>query len=130
MKSGFERRFYDLGRINYFGQKEVDFKFDPERILSREELETLEKERPSVASSYQRNGAAAKVCGGGPEAGIDETTPAPTTYYVGEDRQFDAEELLGETPIDEFFDPRGFARQRARAKRAEAEARASRSTVA
>ncbi|MGB5255626.1 MAG: magnesium-protoporphyrin IX monomethyl ester anaerobic oxidative cyclase, partial [Woeseiaceae bacterium] len=59
MKSGFERRFYDLGRINYFGQKEVDFKFDPERVLTAEELAQVEKNRERVGSVYQTKGSTA-----------------------------------------------------------------------
>ncbi|MGF1511537.1 MAG: magnesium-protoporphyrin IX monomethyl ester anaerobic oxidative cyclase [Myxococcota bacterium] len=80
LRSGFERRFYDLGRIGYRGQRQVDFKFDPNRVLSPTELVQLNRSRTSVASSYH---AAARQ----------------------------------EGPVDEFFDPRGFARQRARAKR-------------
>lgn len=38
LKSSMERRFYDLGRINYWGQKKVDWGFDQDRVLSREEL--------------------------------------------------------------------------------------------
>jgi len=78
LKNGFQRRFYDLGRIGYRGQEEVDFKFDPERVLDAEELVQIESRRPNVASMHHRPG--------------------------------------GEV-IDEFFDPRGFARQRAKAKR-------------
>ncbi|MEM1024731.1 MAG: magnesium-protoporphyrin IX monomethyl ester anaerobic oxidative cyclase [Myxococcota bacterium] len=78
LKNGFQRRFYDLGRIGYRGQQEVDFKFDPERVLEPEALVQIERRRPNVASSHHR-----------PEGEV----------------------------IDEFFDPRGFARQRAKAKR-------------
>jgi anaerobic magnesium-protoporphyrin IX monomethyl ester cyclase len=116
-KSSLERRFYDIGRINYRGQKDVDFGFDATRILSDEELVQLGKKKPGVSSSYhQQNGAsAAKACGGGeatPKEGLEEA-PAPTPLTDG----LDVEALLGEERIDEFFDPRGFARQRARAKR-------------
>jgi anaerobic magnesium-protoporphyrin IX monomethyl ester cyclase len=38
LKSSMERRFYDLGRINYWGQKKVDWGFDENRVLSKEEL--------------------------------------------------------------------------------------------
>jgi anaerobic magnesium-protoporphyrin IX monomethyl ester cyclase len=37
LKSGFERRFYDLGRIGYRGQKNVDFKFDKENLPEEED---------------------------------------------------------------------------------------------
>jgi anaerobic magnesium-protoporphyrin IX monomethyl ester cyclase len=74
LKSSMERRFYDLGRIGYRGQKEIDFRFDPSKVLSEDQLVQL-----------RRTG-----------------TPAAATAV--------------ESPIDEFFDPRGFARQRARAR--------------
>lgn len=79
MKAGFKRSFYDLGRIGYVGQKEIDFKFDQTKVLTAEALVQLNTRRERVGSSYQ--------------AGTS-----------------------GEAPVDEFVDPRGFARQRARAK--------------
>ncbi|MEJ2604468.1 MAG: hypothetical protein P8172_14480, partial [Gammaproteobacteria bacterium] len=126
MKSGFERRFYDLGRINYRGQKDIDFKFDESRVLTSEELAMIESNRPRVGSSYQTKGAAALACGGGPAThgrnGQDAKGSAPLTadvltYSPKEDEIVDPAAVLGEAPIDEFFDPRGFAKQRSRAKR-------------
>ncbi len=123
IKSGFERRFYDLGRINYHGQKNIDFKFDESRVLSKDELAEYNVERTSVASHYhtgngngngKANGAAAaSACGGGGQAtdaqleGAENERPAEL---------FDAAAILGEERIDEFLDPRGYAKQRARAK--------------
>ena len=117
MKSTFERRFYDLGRINYRGQKNVDFKFDPTKVLTNEELVQIQHTRERVASTYHVEGkkaASATACGGGPSTtdGLPQTTPP-----VKADDVFDTVALLGEERIDEFLDPRGFARQRARAKR-------------
>ena len=159
LKSSFERRFYDLGRIGYVGQKNVDFKFDQTKVLSSEELADAEARRPKVGSMYHTTTKSAPVggataCGGGPatdahgraarssapglpivdgngipagagagaanlmnpnsigrQMGLDGA--APTRAH----RTFDTVELLGEERIDEFLDPRGFARQRARAKR-------------
>jgi anaerobic magnesium-protoporphyrin IX monomethyl ester cyclase len=51
LKSSFERRFYDLGRIGYVGQKEVDFKFDPSKVMSREQLVTLRRKAPPSAEA-------------------------------------------------------------------------------
>jgi anaerobic magnesium-protoporphyrin IX monomethyl ester cyclase len=152
-KSNLERRFYDLGRINYFGQKDVDFQFDATRVLSQDELVQLSQKKPGVSSSYHQrseNGkaldpqvgqVAVKACGGGPPTGVDgvdafvreaaavqaaspqaqgqrQATAEPATASVGSAPSVDdTETLLGEKRIDEFFDPRGFARQRARAKR-------------
>jgi anaerobic magnesium-protoporphyrin IX monomethyl ester cyclase len=126
MKSGFERRFYDLGRIRYRGQKEVDFGFDPERVVTAEELREIESNRARVGSSYQTKGskvpsaATAVACGGGPAAG-DNVDVEPRPYQPDGDELLDAAAILGEAPIDEFFDPRGFARQRSRAKRLSAQ---------
>ncbi len=38
LKSAFERKFYDLGRINYWGQANVDFKFDDTKSKTTDEL--------------------------------------------------------------------------------------------
>jgi len=104
MKSNLERRFYDLGRIGFVGQKEVDFRFDADRVLSDDELVQLskKKDRQKVASSYHES------------KGRDSAGPAGSTDATG---AIDIEGLLGEERIDEFYDPRGFARQRLRAKR-------------
>jgi anaerobic magnesium-protoporphyrin IX monomethyl ester cyclase len=96
LKSSVERRFYDLGRVGFVGQSNVDFKFDPARVLSEEQLVQLKMDRPKVGSMYNK--------------------PTEDTPLVGTP-DFDARSILGEAPIDEFLDPRGFARQRARAKR-------------
>jgi len=102
MKSNLERRFYDLGRIGYVGQREVDFKFDASRILSDEELVQLRTKQPRVSSSYHEAGKEA------------ERVEAARR---SKDGPLDIAGILGEERKDEFFDPRGFARQRARAKR-------------
>ncbi|MEM6533908.1 MAG: magnesium-protoporphyrin IX monomethyl ester anaerobic oxidative cyclase [Myxococcota bacterium] len=109
LKSGFERRFYDLGRIDYRGQKNIDFKFDQERVLSQDELVQINVTRPSVASSYQT----AQACGSGPKTGEDFEAPGPASEHP---ELFDAAAILGEERIDEFLDPRGYAKQRQRAK--------------
>ena len=145
MKAGFQRTFYDLGRINYVGQKDVDFKFDEDKVLSKEQLVQLNRSREKVASGYQTGelalgiegvaveGAAGTTavggtaCGGGPATdkfgkvvgpSVDEeTVRALERARVDDDAARRALLPLGETPIDEFLDPRGFARQRMRAKR-------------
>jgi anaerobic magnesium-protoporphyrin IX monomethyl ester cyclase len=67
LKSGFERKFYDLGRVNYWGPQSkggVDFGFD--RSRRRADLRDVEwrtthnRRRPADA-------AAAMACGGGKE---------------------------------------------------------------
>ena len=109
LKSGFERRFYDLGRIGYYGQKRVDFKFDPSRVLSEGELVQLGGRSQEVGSSYHKVAA----CGGGPELAADAPIDRVEALIADEGTRIPE----GETRIDEFLDPRGFARQRARYKR-------------
>jgi anaerobic magnesium-protoporphyrin IX monomethyl ester cyclase len=72
LKSTMERRFYDLGRINYWGQKKVDWGFDETRILSRDELVRLrsqgeEREIQRVHGGRKRRPSQHEVmaCGGG-----------------------------------------------------------------
>ena len=109
LKSGFERRFYDLGRIGYYGQSNVDFKFDPSRVLTEGELVQIGAARTEVGSTYHKVAA----CGGGPEVAAD----APIDRVENIIADGDVRITEGEERIDEFLDPRGFARQRARAKR-------------
>jgi anaerobic magnesium-protoporphyrin IX monomethyl ester cyclase len=45
LKSAVERRFYDLGRINYWGQSTVDWKFDEGKTTSKQELVRLKSKR-------------------------------------------------------------------------------------
>ena len=156
LKSSVERRFYDLGRVGFFGQKDVDFKFDESKVLTEEELRDAEARRPKVGSMYNKPDrdaepapvGTASACGGGPATdaqgralggpnalpemngngnGKRHADPNSISRQMGLDgappprkpkhQPLDMEALLGEERIDEFLDPRGFARQRARAKR-------------
>ncbi len=102
LKSSVERRFYDLGRVGFIGSSNVDFKFDPDRVLSQSDLVQIETSRPKVGSVY------------------NETSPIPRPgerARTGRDAEIVPHLVLGEERIDEFLDPRGFSRQRARAKR-------------
>lgn len=98
-KSTVERRFYDLGRIGYRGQKEVDFQFDPSKVLGQEQLVQL-RTKTGARGEHKAASASVMACGGSPTAAVHQAlTP-------------EAKE-----PIDEFFDPRGFARQRAQGRK-------------
>jgi anaerobic magnesium-protoporphyrin IX monomethyl ester cyclase len=116
LKSTMERRFYDLGRINYTGQKEVDFKFDASKVLTPEQLKALQAKRDAQPNGKPAappvNLATVSACGGGhaaeEQAREGGYVPPEATAAVKGDR------------IDEFYDPRGFARQQA-AKRAAGE---------
>ncbi len=126
LKSSVERRFYDLGRVGFVGQKNVDFKFDESKVLTPEQLVQIETSRPKVGSMYQKpERTPVSACGAPaqPEADPDVLAARAEggSALVGAPDllrpEHDPEELLGEDRIDEFLDPRGFARQRARAKR-------------
>ena len=76
MKSGFERKFYDLGRVGYWGpqsKKNVDFGFDATR--SRAAPDTADARAATWKTIHSgkierraaRRAAAAKACGGGTE---------------------------------------------------------------
>ena len=108
IKSGFERRFYDLGRIGYYGQREIDFKFDESKVLNKEELVQLGSQRASAGSTYHRIAAESEGSQLAAEAPIDRVEE----IIADEQGATKTSEI-----VDEFFDPRGFARQRARAKR-------------
>jgi len=118
-KSSVERRFYDLGRVGFIGSSNVDFKFDPDRVLSKSDLVQIADSRPKVGSVYNEvspipaPGEAASACGGGGQATAEDFERSA----VRADAEVVPHLVLGEDRIDEFLDPRGFARQRARAKR-------------
>ena len=67
LKAGFQRSFYDLGKVNYWGpqsKKKVDFHFDRDRKIAPAQTEDWE----SAADRAQRRRAAreaVKACGGG-----------------------------------------------------------------
>ncbi len=77
LKSGFERKFYDLGRVNYWGpqsKNKVDFKFDTSRHRA---TETGAEWRPQHQRGLSKaRQAAGMACGGGKEQMVDETTGA------------------------------------------------------
>jgi anaerobic magnesium-protoporphyrin IX monomethyl ester cyclase len=77
LKSAMERRFYDLGRINYWGQSTVDWKFDADKTTSKQELVRLQSKR----EIQHVHGSAHE--------------PAPMVHVAGHD-----------IPADDFIAPR------------------------
>jgi len=77
MKSGFERKFYDLGKVNYWGpqsKQAVDFNFDARRRRPVESpVEWVPKHNRKVRGEEQ---AAAMACGGGDEQMADDELEA------------------------------------------------------
>jgi anaerobic magnesium-protoporphyrin IX monomethyl ester cyclase len=96
LKAGFQRTFYDLGRVNYWGpqsKKGVDFKFDRTRTNHRAETgdwkaaaETSRKAAKREAVVHEAAGVI-KACGGGTEQLTDEEADA-----------FDLQPRRGEAP--------------------------------
>ena len=71
LKAGFQRKFYDLGKVNYWGpqsKKSVDFHFDRTRKIAKAQVDDWEAaaDRASRARA-RRQGEAVMACGGGKE---------------------------------------------------------------
>ncbi len=79
MKAGFQRTFYDLGKVGYWGpqsKNRVDFKFDRSRKIARAQLDDWESAQDRAARKRAQKTAecaepvaipveAIKACGGG-----------------------------------------------------------------
>jgi anaerobic magnesium-protoporphyrin IX monomethyl ester cyclase len=87
-KSGFQRTFYDLGKVGYWGpqsKKSVDFHFDETRTLEAQAAraphnamwKTMHRPKARLpAANAAAAAAAAKACGGGTEQLEDEDESA------------------------------------------------------
>ena len=65
MKAGFQRTFYDLGKVGYWGpqsKKSVDFQFDADRKIAEAQLEDWEAaaDRAAKLRAIKERVAAAK----------------------------------------------------------------------
>ena len=72
LKSGFERKFYDLGKVGYWGpqsKKKVDFHFDPSRTeaAAAGEWRAAADGTRKAQAQVPINPAVAMACGGGHE---------------------------------------------------------------
>jgi len=69
LKAGFERKFYDLGKVNYWGpqsKKKVDFHFDESRKIAPAQMADWEAAADRAGKMRaMKEAAAAKACGGG-----------------------------------------------------------------
>ena len=70
LKAGFQRKFYDLGKVNYWGPQskdKVNFNFDRTRKIAKAQLDDWEaaSDRASRLRARREGAAVAKVCGGG-----------------------------------------------------------------
>ena len=69
LKAGFQRKFYDLGRVNYWGpqsKKGVDFQFDQTRGIAQAQEEDWEAAADRAARARAKR-MDAMACGGGDE---------------------------------------------------------------
>jgi len=70
LKSGFERKFYDLGRVGYWGpqsKKKVDFHFDNTRKIAAAQMADWEANADRSRKSAASQMAIVSACGGGSE---------------------------------------------------------------
>ncbi len=84
LKAGFQRKFYDLGKVNYWGpqsRKKVDFHFDESRTIAQAQMDdwhaAADKSRKAKGES-----AAVKACGGGDQQLEDLETPKKSASTV------------------------------------------------
>jgi anaerobic magnesium-protoporphyrin IX monomethyl ester cyclase len=76
LKSGFERKFYDLGRVNYWGpqsKEKVDFAFDMKR--KRADMGKVEWKTSHNRKVSGHHDAKIMACGGGAEQMAEERAP-------------------------------------------------------
>jgi anaerobic magnesium-protoporphyrin IX monomethyl ester cyclase len=78
LKSGFERKFYDLGRVNYWGpqsRKKVDFQFDESR--KRPDPGKVVWQTTHNRKVTGNRNAEVMACGGGKEQMAEDVTAPP-----------------------------------------------------
>ncbi len=86
MKAGFQRTFYDLGKVGYWGpqtKKKVDFQFDDTRRIAPEQTddwqaqaEKTRKHQAKLAEFQAAKKEAVKACGGGDDQLSDDELEA------------------------------------------------------
>ena len=86
LKAGFQRTFYDLGKVGYWGpqsKKKVDFHFDESKTIAPAQMDDWAESRQRAVERKQqlkreraREEASIpiKVCGGGPADAFEERT--------------------------------------------------------
>ena len=76
LKSGFERKFYDLGRVGYWGpqsKKKVDFHFDRTRTIAPAQMDDWKAAAETSRKAKRRE--AALACGGGTQHMAETDAP-------------------------------------------------------
>ncbi|MEJ5231590.1 MAG: hypothetical protein WHV64_05290 [Geminicoccaceae bacterium] len=83
LRAGFKRRFYDLGRVGYWGPQskgKVDFGFDRSRTLERARVgdwKALGERRLEKTARTPDPARRVRVCGGNTEQPSEATDPGP-----------------------------------------------------
>jgi anaerobic magnesium-protoporphyrin IX monomethyl ester cyclase len=121
VKSGFQRTFYDLGRVGYWGpqsKKNVDFKFADQRVHARPdptaiaeadeawvtmhgpkiEMRRKKGEEIAAAALAAMPGAVPMACGGGKEQldeSLEDAAERTGVPARPDSRRFDQPELIG-----------------------------------
>lgn len=85
LKAGFERKFYDLGKVGYWGpqsRKKVDFHFDELRTIAPAQVAdwqaNAERSRKAQAGIVQADMIDVKACGGSTEQMAEADEPHAT----------------------------------------------------
>jgi anaerobic magnesium-protoporphyrin IX monomethyl ester cyclase len=76
MKAGFQRKFYDLGKVGYWGpqsKKKVDFHFDDKRAILPASTDDWEAAADRSRKATKTLPGSAMACGGGTEQ-LEELT--------------------------------------------------------
>ena len=104
LKSGFERKFYDLGKVGYWGpqsKKNVDFHFDASRRIAPVETGDW-KANAERSRKMQAQIEPVMACGGGTEQMADddsvldkETSLADVKACGGSDQQMADNDVVG-----------------------------------
>ena len=95
LKAGFQRTFYDLGKVGYWGpqsKKNVDFRFDRSRRIAKAQLEDWE----AAADRAERLRAARKRNATGETSVTETSIPVESIKACGGgDQQLSEAELAG-----------------------------------
>ncbi len=91
LKAGFQRTFYDLGKVGYWGpqtKKTVDFQFDDTKKIAQAQLDDWESAQDRAARKRAHKAAevaipveAIKACGGGDQQLDDAATRTTETAH-------------------------------------------------
>ncbi len=84
LKSGFERKFYDLGKVGYWGpqsKKKVDFHFDENRRPAAAQMADWKASADSARKSRPKPQAVTMTACGSSEHRLDEHEPHSHTHH-------------------------------------------------